>query len=364
MGLSEGARAIYGVPLKGAEASLGSWYDHFYGSSRSVNARRQAVQSAVARQTALPDPGMVNTTGRGGATRVGRARPARRGTTTRGQGALDASNPAFQAALQQRQAIVAQSGIDPQTGLPNYYQNAAAPGIYQEQQALRQEAQGLYTEAHMRDPGNWSPESISQLQRELVKAGIITSRFHMGVFDKATQEGYATLLSLANENGGKTKNEMLAQLVATNPDDLMSMYRKPKFVAPDRNALVEDVEQVFQQRLGRTPTSEERKHLIQQYQREFRREFQLETLPTARGEFIGGAFNEAQQQLGLAPELPTVQDVDPGARFASYFRKRYRNEENEIQRRDDRAEQGQTAMKAFDELRSMMGAGGVQQLGG
>lgn len=358
MALTEGARAVYGVPASNA-LTYGSWYGYYARPDRRAADRRARVQRQAAKLTQLPDPGMINTTGRGGATRVSGAQRAGRMTTTRG---IQGLSPEFQAQVRGAQ----QSGMLDEDLMPTqiaYGNTSSAPGLYQMDQARRQERDGLYNEIHMRDPGNWPTEEIARLQRQMVKAGILASKFHLGVFDNATASAYEGLLSMANSNGGKTKNEMLSQLIATNPDDLMSQYRKPEFVAPDRAALVEDVESVFEQRLGRTPTADERRHLAQHYMQEFRREYRLETLPTARNQFIGGAFNEAQQQLGLTPEEATVTNVDPSARFASYFRQRYKDEEAEIKRRAEQREAGATATQAFEQLRGMMGAGGVQQLG-
>lgn len=365
MGLSEGVRRIYGLP-SGDQSQLGSWYQHYYRpfGSRTADQMQREIQAQVERTTGLPDPGGFDTPSIAGAQSLGApGRLQRKGTTTRGAQALDRSNPAFMAALQAQQLRQEQSGYDPLTGLPNYYQNASAPGSYQQQQAARQE-QGLYTKAHVGNPGSWSPDQISKLQRKLVKAGLLTNRFHLGVYDNETRTAYDSLLSMANNNGAKTESQMLEQLQATQPEDLASLYRAPAFAKPDRAALIDDIELAFEQRLGRAPTSGERKELAEYYTRQFKREYRLETLPQDKGAFLQAGATPAEEQLGMTPELPSVQEVDPGKRFAQYFRKRYRNEEDELKRREERKGQQVTATQGFEQLRAMMAGGGVQQLSG
>lgn len=357
MGLSEGVRRIYGQPGYG-QTQLGSWYQQYYRRPGIDVDEKRRIAIERANRWTLPDPSRVQS-GRG-VSKAGRT------TTTRGLAALFSddkgpNDPRLLNQIQQQYGAALQT--DPTTGLPQYLMTSSGPGTYQMAQQRAQEERGLYTEVHMKDPGNWPPSEIARIQRQLVKAGLLTTKFHLGVFDPATQEAYAGLLSMANDNGGKTKNEMLEQLVSTNPDDLLSLYRKPQFIKPDREALVEDIESVFQDRLGREPTADERRHLANHYMKQAQREFRLETEPQAFNEFIGGTFNEAQAVLGMTPEQRAVREIDPGKRFASYFRKRYRNEELEIKRRERQHGEQRTAQAAFDELRTMMGAGGVQQLG-
>lgn len=377
MGLTEAARQIYGLP-GGDKSQLGTWYDHYYQRPGfSADARKRQVESELRamkrREASQPyspaaEPNRLSYMDPHGERYSGKSgKDADR--TTRGLAALfsDGLGPddpgVIERFYQQNPQIQAGMQIDEVTGLPRNQLTSSAPGSYQMAQQAAQERRGLYTEAHMRDPGNWSTEDIAKLQREMVKSGVLTERFHLGVFDNTTQAAYRGLLEMANANGGKTKGEMLAQLKATDPGDLMDQYRRPEFQKPDRAELVDGIETAFQQRLGRRPNVEERRELAQHYMQELRREFRLEVEPEARNQFAAGTVNPAQAVLGMEPETVPVRQVNPEARFSRYFDRLYKDETREAERREEQAEASVTAMQAFDQLRSMMGAGGVQQLG-
>ena len=268
-----------------------------------------------------------------------------------------------------------QAGALTPSGLPTSPAALSDAATYQMQQAERQDAFGLYTEEHARAPGDWSPSALRKLQTKLVEAGILQSKFHLGTFDAPTQQAYSDLLAMANDNGGKTKDEMLRQLISTAPDDLASFFRKPQFIRPDRDALVNDIEAVFKQRLGRAPTSSERKDLADFYAAQYRREYRLETVPQAQEAFVGQAANsltgaeltlaggDPYAAAGFSGQPREAQEVDPGAAVAREFSKRFKNEENMLARREEQDEMSVTATNAFGQLRSMMAGGGVQQLG-
>lgn len=365
MGLEEAARRIYGVPTQYQPTA--DWVSRQYGTKPWQAYEQQAAKIRSDKK----DQSAALSAARQPTRTITKARKAgRKGLTTR-----SGFSPQEQSFWYQTGVSQGFGGGQLPDGTPAYMATSSAPGSYQMAQQARQESEGLYQQAHVMDPGNWSTEALSKLQRQLVQAGLLTDRFRLGVFDSQTKNAYEELLSLANSNGGKTKGEMLSQLVATAPDDLADYYRKPAFVEPDRKMLVEDIESVFEQRLGRAPTAEERKHLADHYARQFRKEYQLETLPTAWNQFadsagdaisgaditLAGGRGAAMAQQGLGQR--NVRDVDPGQRFASYFRKRYRNEENERRLREEQEELQVTAAQGFEQLRSMMAAGGVQQLG-
>lgn len=71
-------------------------------------------------------------------------------------------------------------------------------------------------------PARLTPENIARLQRQLVGAGVLTSKFRIGVWDDVSRKAYRKVLQFANQNGINDDARALERLGMTqvyDPDD-------------------------------------------------------------------------------------------------------------------------------------------------
>lgn len=217
-----------------------------------------------------------------------------------------------------------------------------------------------YMEGDEYRPAGWSVERIARLQRRMVKAGLMTSAFALGVWDQTSSDAYSYLLALSNQVG-KEATGLLRRFEA-NPLYEAPEFQAPAFLKPDKAALASSVEDAFEALFKREPTAREvaeyAKFLTQQYRKIYRREvedaryaYELETMTGAER-----SLAVEDDSLPAPPPMEVASAVDPGARLEERLEDDYEDELDLLARRETGARNVASLSDSFDKLLSQIGS--------
>ncbi len=223
-------------------------------------------------------------------------------------------------------------------GITNQLLRGAEPGITGLPQRIRN-AQLLQPVQRYHLGFDWSPASWDQQRRiilkdSLVRAGFLDPDQMTGGATWAFPEASAMALLADESNGaGIPWNIQLAK-VAANPSEAAKRRAKgragadrrpfvaPAFLAPDMDTLTQAVKGSVRQRLGREPTAKEMGELIATLDTDYSAEFGVQ-VAALRSEFDAttrAIDTDEPQAAG------SFRSVDPSARFAEHFDKRFAGE--------------------------------------
>lgn len=162
-----------------------------------------------------------------------------------------------------------------------------------------------------------SSEDVVAMQRRLVKAGLLkVGEYRPGFWDEASSNAMAEAMAYANR-GGSTIEDTLNQLGTSPVGGEAGGFRREEFIAPDYATVAQDVKSFFRQRLGRDPREGEMAELTAAMQAMYRQQHEAEQDILAR---------RAEAELDATPTVPGGTQVDPAARFAEEFERRYKPE--------------------------------------
>lgn len=185
--------------------------------------------------------------------------------------ALIASGPGPAAApLQEISYLGVPSGYQAKTTTTRRLGYGDDPGG--ETQTMTRMQAPRYTETDILGPGSLSPERIAQLQAQLARAGLYGSKkaiYRLGIWDDATQNAYAKVLSYANQSGldvNGAVDSLIAHPMPTDPADKEPVEPGKISKLTDAPTLEAQVQAAAEKRLGRRLRSSELTKFVSLYQ--------------------------------------------------------------------------------------------------
>lgn len=255
---------------------------------------------------------------------------------------------------------------DPVTGEP------AMPFTGRESQLPR------YFEGDQYQPAGMSPENIAQIQRRLVLTGALQD-FRIGVWDENTAKGYYAAMSLANQAGVTVDVAMgmMARGTQQERDAIrqqlinQNLAQLGPYVKPDYDTLAHSVRGLIESELDRDASEGEMAELTAAMERVYRAEYasQQQQVTSSAGAAADAAWDQptrnidefiAGKPMTTKPlTMAPIQGHDPAASMAELFRKKFANEINNVERRDDLADAGGRFIQSLSGMDQMMGQGSV-----
>jgi len=234
----------------------------------------------------------------------------------------------------------------------------------------------IYYEGDQLDAPFTSPEDIARLQVELVQAGLLTSAYRRGVWDPATQEAYAMVLTYANQGGEQfgmgpghrsTAWRKALDMLKENPeafDEAVPDYVPEVYLAPNPEAIKGAIYNTFNSMLGRDPTELELRQYQGIFENEHRAQYE-EAVQRDRTSYYHQAELQGQTDAELTafgaqgatnrPDMPDGQERDPNAAMNTAILENKQDEREMRTQQQDYSEDFGTLESGFSTLRSMIG---------
>lgn len=198
------------------------------------------------------------------------------------------------------------------------------------------------------------PGMVARLQDRLVSAGFMSGgAFAVGSpVDDKTVDGFRGLLGYANSQGRNWEaalgevERIIEETGIGGADDDRAPWVAPTYVAPDYATLAQTVKDHLRKTLGREADESELALFTAELSGWDREAFDAE-VEAAKAEYDA-------REAGRS-EAPTVESVDPLARFKEAFEQRYRAEIRGNERQVEAQETGEIVRGAVSNLSQMSG---------
>ncbi len=198
-------------------------------------------------------------------------------------------------------------------------------------QLAQQTAANAYYEGDERVPASFAVEDVAALQQAMSRAGLLTGKFQLGLWDKPSMSAYTELLGFANQQGTDyvTALNLWAsspQMNGTKRSGEEDAFQPGKFLPSDPAVYRNAVRLMYQQTLGRDPHIDELEEDVQRLRNRER-----------------GAFREAKDVFEASGGMMGAEDFGTvennaleaqTARFQERFEQRARPE---LKFRDEQA---------------------------
>jgi hypothetical protein len=225
----------------------------------------------------------------------------------------------------------------------------------------------------------WSATSVRSLQSRLADAGmLVNGKYSPGMADVITVDAFSDLLSMSNGSGQRWDRELTYRVdnidpsvledyqnqftpkPAKDPIRLIDPFIAPTFLKPDYASLTQGVKQSLRDQLRREPTDSEMRQLTSFLDAEYRSQYDAE-VRGLRGEydarvsaFQSDAYEAGEATYGSGGE---VRDVDPTARYAEEFERKFSGELDLIKRNESTLDAQVRTGAAIGKLTAMVNRG-------
>lgn len=206
-----------------------------------------------------------------------------------------------------------------------------------------------YSEDDVIEPATWgSPEKVGRLQHRLVNAGFLAGDFQYGFYDESTEAAYRDLLTFSSKNGMSmieglveahaarrwaAKQGVPWSAVGGAEGGGLAPSTIPKYQAPDKASVRQTIKAQFKAELGRDPERGELARYAARYLADDREDFdaQVDAATPRPADIPKNVFDEAPSLVAAetgeeASAADAPDRVDPAARFAEAFERRFAGE--------------------------------------